>query len=209
MSTNRSPGQQPAPYPELAPLRAMIDLLSPQAREELGLVLHARLHRPKTAATRRVEELGLLARLLDEYPQPPGHLPYVERKLYDERRLRERPGAPTSARLQRKFRTWRRACDAAWGLREDGRSRGSGMAWTRLRRHPQNYRVEEAIASVRASAEVFGRIPSSWEYHQWIINRRRRARDSGQTTHPFVPYKRVLGLVASDRSGRDGWQLEA
>lgn len=56
----------------------------------------ARLIAPATALKRRKDELGFLARLLDERPQPPDRLPYVERKAYTARRATESPDAPSA-----------------------------------------------------------------------------------------------------------------
>lgn len=193
-------------HPELAPLRAMISGLPAAALEEVARALHARLNAPPTAAERRVRELGYLARLLDERPQPPERLPYIPRNVYDERRATEKADAPTSARLQERFGSWAHACHAAWGLKPDGRSIGAADAWP----HPPRtsaFGAEDAKASVRRLASAIGRAPSSHEYHHWIIVRRERARREGTSVRPFVPISSVYRLIAPDRRGGNGWQL--
>ena len=107
--------------PRLAPVRAMIAVLPENAAAEIARALHANLNAPPTAADYRVKELGFLARLLDEKPQPPDRLPYIARKLYEARRATDAAFAPPAARLQERFGSWSRACHAAWGLLEDGR----------------------------------------------------------------------------------------
>src|SRR4051812_709019 len=105
--------------PDLAPLRAMLNRLNPASKQEFTRRLHARVHAPKAAAERRLADLGYLAGLLDERPQPPERLPYIERKIYDQRRPLEAPEAPLTARLTERYGSWERACYAAWGLLDD------------------------------------------------------------------------------------------
>lgn len=186
---------------------AMTALLPPEAAAELGRALHAKLNAPPTAAERRVKGLGFLARLLAERPQYPEHLPYIPRNLYDLRRTANPSPVPSSARLQEHFGSWARACHAAWGLLEDGRSWGQGEPWARPPRHRKNYEAHEAEASVRMCTTALGRIPSSSEYHEWVINRRSRARDRGESTWPFVHHASVLRLLAPDRVKGNGWRL--
>jgi hypothetical protein len=50
-------------------------------------------------------------------------------------------------------------------------------------------------------------IPSSSQYHHWVLTRRARARSVGASTRPFVHYKSVLRLLAPDRTGGNGWRL--
>jgi hypothetical protein len=184
----------------------MIERLPPEAVEEVARVLHARLNAPPTAAERRVKELFFLTRLLEEQPQPVDRLPYILRYLYDARRATDAPDAPPSARLQERFGSWPRACHAAWGLREDGRSFGEGQPWPKPPRRRKPYSVEEAKASVRACAKAIGRIPSSYQYHQWVIARRARARAAGHTVSA-VHASTVNRLLAPDRKNRNGWSL--
>jgi hypothetical protein len=202
-----SDGELSEPDPRLVPVLAMTALLPAEAALELGRALHAKLNAPPTAAERRVKGLGFLARVLDERVQYPERLPYVPRDLYELRRTNNPSLAPPSARLQERFGSWARACHAAWGLLEDGRSWGPGEPWGRPPRHAKNYEASEAEASVRRCSDALGRVPSSSEYHGWVINRRTRARDRGESTRPFVHYASVLRLLARDRSGGNGWRL--
>lgn len=185
----------------------MIDTLPPAALAELGRALHAKLNTPPTAAERRSKTLGLLARVLDEKPQYPDRLPFIPRKIYDARRSDDPSLGPPSARLQEQFGSWARACHAAWGLLLDGRSWGRGEPWPRPPRHPKNYEVGEAVASVQSCAEALGHIPSSTEYHGWVGNRRAQARTRGESTRPFAPYASVLRLLAPDRASGNGWRI--
>ena len=203
MNSQKTPNDA---HPELAPLRAMISGLPAAALEEVARALHARLNAPPSAAQRRIRELGYLARLLDERPQPPERLPYFPRVLYDERRPIEKPDAPPSARLQERFGSWPRACHAAWGLKPDGRSISSADPWPRPARGARIGAVE-AIASVCRMAAAIGRAPSSHEYHHWVIASRARARREGTTACPFVPISSVYRLIAPDRCGGNGWRL--
>lgn len=147
-----------------------------------------------------------MADLLDEHVQPPSRLPYVSRKLYDQRRPTQAPDAPLSARLQEKFGSWPRVCHAAWGLLEDGRSFGLGQRWARVPPSPKRYDTKEAAASVRACAEAVGRITSSFEYHMWVIARRARARSAGETIR-IATIGSVYRRLAPDRANGNGWRL--
>lgn len=191
----------------LAPVRAMIKVLPESATDELRRALYDLLHPAPTAVDWRLAHLSFLTSVLNEQPQWTERAPYVARHLYDERRLKARPAAPSSGQLQRLFGTWAAACMAAWGLMDDGRSWGARDPWPKPRRHRQNYEVHEAVKSVARAAAVIGRVPSSIEYHEWAIVRRRLARDSGQDPRPYVPYNAVLRLVAPDRGKGEGWQL--
>jgi len=185
----------------------MIGTLPPPAVAEIGRALHGKLNAPPTAAERRVKMLDLLARVLDEEPQYPDRLPVIPRKVYDARRSENPSFGPPSARLQERFGSWARACHAAWGLLEDGRSWGKGEPWSRPPRHPKNYEIDEAVASVLKCAAALGHLPSSGEYHGWVLNRRAQARARGESTRPFAHYASVLRLLAPDRSSGNGWRL--
>lgn len=204
-SRSDSTVSEPRPDP-LAPVRAMIEALPAEAVEEVGRALHARLNAPITAAERRVKELLFLTRLLEEQPQPPDRLPYIPRKLYDQRRVTDAPDAPLSARLHERFGSWIRACHAAWGLRDDGRSFGEAQPWPRTPRRRNAYSVDEAKASVRQCADAIGHRPSSYEYHMWVMTRRARARAAGETV-VIVHLSTVNRLLAPDRKDRNGWRL--
>jgi hypothetical protein len=190
----------------LAVVLAMVEVLDSGSVAKLARALHAKLNRPVSAAERRVSELLFLAQLLGERPQHPENLPYVPRNLYDERRARDRSLGPSSGRLQAKLGSWPRTCHAAWGLLEDGRSWGPGQPWVRP---PQTgpYRLSEAVASVRACGQALNHIPSSSQYHAWVLTRRARARAVGASTRPFVHYASVMRVLAPERKGGNGWRL--
>lgn len=200
---NERQRRDPSTDPAFAPLLAMLDHLSPTGIGELARALHAKLNTPPTAAERRVDELGSLARVLEERPQYPEVLPYIPRNYYDQRRLETGIGA-LSARLVERYGSWPRACHAAWGLLQDGRRFGTGQPWPRPPRGP-DYTVEECIASVRECAAAIGHIPSSIEYHRWVMNRRARARTAGRPSRA-VHISTVYRLLAPERKNRQGWQ---
>jgi hypothetical protein len=195
------------PDPSLAPLLAMVELLPGSAVEELGRALHAKLTAPPTAAERRVKTLRFLTGLLGEEPQYPERLPYIPRGTYDARRSQEPSAGPPSARLVEKFGSWARACHAAWGLLDDGRSWGQAQPWPRHPRRCKNYTLEEAVSSLRLCADRIGHIPSSTEYHRWVLARRVHARQTGEDVRPYAPQASVLRLLAPDRSAGNGWRL--
>jgi hypothetical protein len=200
-----SSSDNPPPGQLLAPTRALIEHLSPEGLQAIGRALHAKLNAPPTPAERRVAELRYLTTLLEERPQYPERPPYVPRTLYDERRPAEAPAAPPSARLTERYGSWPRACRAAWGLLKDGRYVGDGQPWP-YGAKPPKYTLSEAIASINECALALGRIPSSHEYTEWVVNRRARARATG-ATHRIVKIDAVLRLLAPDRSGGNGWKL--
>lgn len=166
------------------------------------------MYAPASAAEQRVSELGYLARLLEELPQPSDALPYFERQVYTERRRVEAPDAPSARELCKRYWSWQGACIAAWGLLADGRNRfGIKPPGTKPgSRKPPPYTVEEAIASVIACEQALGYIPFSFEYHQWRNARVRRARRLGQEIR-LVHYKRVIDRLAPERAHRDGWRI--
>lgn len=191
----------------LAPLRAMISRLDRDGRETLARAFHDQLYAPASAAEQRVSELRYLAQLLDELPQPPDALPYIERQVYTERRRIEAPDAPSAYELCKRYWSWLGACIAAWGLLADGRNRfGIKPPGTKPgSRKPPPYTVEEAIASVIACEQALGYIPSSFDYHRWREARVRRARKLGQEIR-LVYYRRIIDLLAPKRTHRDGWK---
>jgi hypothetical protein len=206
MNRRDRPVSATPPNPFLAPTRALLDHLSSEGLKEVGRALHARLNAPPTPAERRVAELRYLTRLLEERPQYPERPPYVPRTVYDERRASEAPDAPPSARLTERYGSWARACRAAWGLLSDGRYFGKAQPWPRPPGRPANFTVEEAVASVQECATALGRIPSSHEYTLWVVNRRARARASGEPCR-IAKIDAVLRLLAPDRGKGDGWRL--
>jgi hypothetical protein len=196
------------PDNHLAPISAMIEVLDHERRETLAGALHQHVHAPPTAAERRVAFLGLLARLLNEHPQPPERIPYVERQQYDERRAAETSDAPSSERLVERFGSWKRVCWAAWLLQPDGRKATGGTPYSRLypgRSRPPEYTVEECFASIRACADALGRAPSSADYHRWSLKKKRDARDAGQECR-IVRMSIILRLLAPDDAPpREKW----
>lgn len=186
----------------------MLRRVDPDGRERLARALHQQLNAPTSAAESRVAELGFLARLLEEELQPPDRLPYVDRKVYSERRPREAPAAPSAQWLCERFGSWRRACFAAWGLLEDGRRR-SGTYEPRLapgRGRPARFTAEESVDAVRECANALGYIPSSWDYHRWRLARVRRAKAHGRDLR-LPHYNAVIRELAPERSKREGWGI--
>ena len=171
------------------------------------LIPQVESNRPPTAAERRVSELGFLARLLDERPQSPERLPYVDRKIYDERRKTDAPMAPSSARLQVRFGSWPRVCPTPLSvfLRTVAQL-DQGKPWAQRPPRRGRVTVEDAEASVRLSAKAIGRIPSSYEYHFWVANRRARERRTGREIDT-VTYASVMRLLAPERRNRNGWDV--
>jgi len=126
--------------------------------------------------------------------------------VYDARRPKEALNAPPSARLTERYGSWPRARRAAWGLLEDGRYFGDAHPWPNQAKRRHVYTVDEAAASVRECAAAVGRIPSSFVYLHWGINRRARARASGESCR-IAGHQTVLRLLAPDRSKGNGWRL--
>lgn len=194
--------------PELAPLWAMVNRTSTDQRQRLARALHAKLYAPETALKRRVAELGLLARLLEEQLQPADRLPYIERKLYTQRRAAHVADAPTAEWLCIRYGSWKRACFAAWGLLEDGYKRW-GTYEPRLppgKSRPSRYTADDCLRGVRECAEALGFLPSSWDFHRWQLSRAREAKSrGGQSRVP--PYRAILRELAPERGKRQGWQI--
>jgi hypothetical protein len=188
----------------LAPVHVMLSMLPFEQKESLARRLHDQLFAPAGARERRVSELGFLAALLDQTPQPPERLPVIERQDYEARREAERPTATRAALLVERYGSWRRACWAAWGLLADGRKAMGGSPRPHVR--PYEGFTKPAVDAVRACADAIGRAPSTRDYKEWADARRRKARDRGAT--PDVPsYNAVLRTLAPDRKNRNGWRL--
>jgi hypothetical protein len=179
-----TPAASPAGDDPLDTLRVMLDSLSVQGLWELERALTGRLHPVRTAAQERVAELGFLAALLDRClgprnskqasedsrsttPTGSSNRPRViARAKYDELRGGD---APRSALLVDRYGSWRKACRAADGLLQDGRSTGPGKPW-RSGRGPAadtQYTDEEIMRCVRACAVALLRRPSSTDYYHW------------------------------------------
>jgi hypothetical protein len=192
-----------------AMIAAAADMEQWQALEDVARALHAHLYEPKTAAARRVAELGFLAEVLRVHPQDPRRLPTVKEEIYDEQRIARAPGAPIAETLARHYGGWKRACYAAYGLRIDGSKSEPGTPWpTALpgKALPSSYTRDECVASVVACAEAIGRIPTSTMYAEWRLNRFARARERGENVRLASP-RRILATLAPERGHRDGWKI--
>lgn len=160
----------------VATLLAMVSQLERGDLAELERAMRLELVPQPTAAERRSNELGRLASILNPLPLPPYlTFPVIERELYDERRS---GGDPLSARLIERFGSWRRACYHAYGLLEDGRSRGPGNPWPmplRGKTMPLPYERHEIRAAIRACALALCVRPSSSTFFDWVAAKRSRA----------------------------------
>jgi hypothetical protein len=192
--------------PQLAPIRAMIERLSPDERETLLRVFHDQVFAPPSGAERRVADLGFLAKLLDELPQHPDEPPYVDQKIYIDRQPKEAPTAPSARRLVKRYGSWERVCREAFGLLPDGRNRFGHRPPGTPRGRPPAYTAEECIASVRECVQSLGYIPSSFEYHLWRNERVRQAKALGQPIR-LCPYNTIMRVLAPERPRRGGWQV--
>lgn len=166
---------------ELAPIRAMITTLEPLALAELERALRLTLSPPETPAERRVAELGLLARLLDEHPDA-RRRQFVARSLYDERRHADASKSPDSKRLVERYGSWQRLCRAPSSIRPDGRLHGKHLAYnneTRGRRRTSPYTRDEAQKAIPRCALELGRVPSSTVYQRWVTDVKRASRKAG------------------------------
>jgi len=193
----------------LRSIRAMIEVAPPIAQLEIARALQARLNEPKTAAARRIAELGLLAACLEDEEQDPERLPRIKADMYDEKRNGSAPGAPSAETLARRYGSWKRACYAAYGLRLDGSKAAPGKPWptgTPFKLSQLAYDRDECIASVRACAQSIGRRPTSSAYAKWRSNRLARARTIGEEMR-IAPMGRILTVLAPERTKRDGWKI--
>lgn len=185
----------------------MTAVASVEALKVVALRLHAKLYAPAHARERRVAELGFLSKLLDEIPHEPGHLAVIERQIYDERHV-EAPEAPLSARLTERYGSWRRACYAAWTLRQDGRWTEGGFPWTTLsvgEAQSRPYTVEEAIEAVRLATDSLGFVPSSTQYTRWQQSRKVKARSKGLVIR-LPRHSRICQLLAPSAAPGQGWR---
>lgn len=179
------------------------------AVQAVAQALQNRLNEPKSAAARRVAELGLLAACLETQVQEPWLLPSITADYYDEQRQRIAPDAPSAETLARRYGSWKRASYAAYGLRIDGSKSAPGAPWATGvpgKPPPKPFSREECIASVQLCAAEIGRRPSSSAYAKWRANRRARARAAGQEVR-IAPMRRILALLAPRRGERDGWRI--
>jgi hypothetical protein len=195
--------------PRLEPLRVMLEGLELPQRELLARKLHEKLHAPPSAADGRWPELGLLASVIGELPQPPERLPYVERQIYEDRRRLVRGGAP-ALQLVKRHGSWKRACYAAWGLLPDGRNAFGGQPWHESQQGKPvrvPFTESECIQSLRKCASAIAHVPTSREYHRWRQTHIRNARARGK--HPrLATVNAILRKLARDRLDHgDGWRI--
>jgi hypothetical protein len=208
----------------VAPILAMLAALPVESLAELESALARRLQPPPTAAERRVDELGFLAQLLHELRPPdqtqPGDsfetagakggrgrrragaidVPRLNRMVYEQRQPLEAPDAPSAQLLVKRYRTWTRACRAAYGLRPDGRSIGPSNPWMQPQRGKSGrprYHEDDVRDSIRRCAFLLGRVPSAGDYHLWAREQKRldRLRGGGERSeggHPLVPGIQVV-----------------
>jgi hypothetical protein len=171
---------------------ALVSVMPAPALEETLRALRGRLLSVEPPTVRRVRDLSFLRGLLleRESERIGGDLPYVPSAEYDaERRLRAAAGdavagaAPSSDALRARFKSWTRACLAAFSIDEHGAWIGPWLPW----RHGTDgrsgtsvpYTEEEAIQAVRDCAQAIGRIPSSQHYQPWRSARIERLREVG------------------------------
>lgn len=199
---------------DAAPVLAMLPLLPPVALAELEAALAVRLNPAPSPAKRRVAELHYLAGLLYEIKPLPEHLrtesggdrgrrrslpieaPALDRAVYEQRQPLEAPDAPSAHTLVKRYRSWRRSCQAAYGLRDDGRYIGSSNPYLQplSGKSRIDYTIDDVRRSIRRCAQALGRIPSAGDYHRWNREAKRLARERGvraigsnPSEHPLIP----------------------
>jgi hypothetical protein len=188
----------------------MLVALDPPQLELLARKLHEKLHAPMPAAEQRWQELGLLVSVLDELPQPPEVLPYVQRKIYEDRRRLLRGAALPATELVRRHGSWKRACYAAWGLLPDGRNAFGGQPWHESQKGKPvrpPFTEAECVRSLRQCAAAIAHVPTSREYFRWRQAHIRHARARGK--HPrLATVRAILRKLAHDRLDRgEGWRF--
>lgn len=200
----------------LAVVQGMAAALSPDARAELARALQLHLGQAPARSEQRVADYGALAGMLDEQAARQGlaaprgrglapatasggeepatetgrwvlaRFPVIDRAVYDARRPSE---AMSSRRIVERFGgSWRRACRAVWGLRQDGRYGGQGQPWqSGVKGAPRvRYSDDECLDAVRACAQHFNRVPTTSVYIRWTRLQKARARQSGAAA-PRLP----------------------
>jgi hypothetical protein len=168
-------------------------VLDDGALTELARATGLMLDPPKSAAARRLADLGFLASLLNRIPRRPViGFAILSRKRYDELRS---TGAPSSAALVRRYGSWNAACYAAYGLQPDGRWLGPGRPWPSTRGRPgvkSCYTREEVLAALRQCQLELGRRPSEQIFTRWTHEKRRDAQARGARVRlpsPSVVYR--------------------
>lgn len=193
--------------PEIAPVIAMIRLLDRPAAAEIEHALSLRLNPPATAAERRWAQLGALATLMNALPpEADGRVPHLVREAYERHRAAQTPEALDHRTLVSLYGSWLKACRAAHGLLPDGRYLGTGQPWPSpllSRRRVPAYSLEEVHKAIERSALELGRVPSSRDYQQWSIEKKRRARQTGAKVR--IPDIKVLYRLYPEGANR--WLL--
>jgi predicted RNA-binding Zn ribbon-like protein len=195
--------------PELLAVLAMLETLDALALAELERALRLRLTPALTAAERRVDELGFLARLLDELPATTrsNGIPQLDRAAYESRQPLEAPDAPTAKTLVANHGSWQRVCRAAFGLLPDGRTRAKVSPWastTRGKPRTLKYTREEARSAIRSCADSLGRLPDASAYQRWSTETKRLARERGAEV-PRLPSLRAI--YRHYPKGENRWRL--
>jgi hypothetical protein len=141
---------------------------------------------PPSAAARHVTELRPLARMLEGIPPKSGETSsMIARKTYDENRPE---GSLTSGTLVERHGSWRLVCYRAYGLLDDGRTRGPGTPWRKLRKGERHggvgtgYTREQVRAAFRQCAEELDKVPACPIYLRWASAKRSGARARGSST---------------------------
>jgi hypothetical protein len=174
--------------PEQDGLGWLLAQLDRAALSELEWAVAVKLDPPATPTQDRARELGSLAQLLNQRPPEPGlGFPLIRRSEYD---IARSPGAPSSATLVRRYRSWHATCSAAYLVdpatgHYDPRNRPwrLNQPWP----HPQRakpkvrtYTRVEVLDAIRACATSLERRPSLPRYLRWARHQRRQARGLGE-----------------------------
>lgn len=187
----------------------LIPVLPERTVVDLARLLQRRLAAP-SATTLRYARLGLL---IDIISDGTGEVPST-RRYESERARRAETGEawPVHSTLCVAYGGWVRAVRAAMLLHRDGL-----QARTAASHHHhgfrQPYRHEEAVDALIKCRETLGVWPTEWEYDDWRLLCRERARNSG-APEPRYPeraaWRRLFGsweafdAAAQRRSTKDG-----
>lgn len=171
----------------------MVELLGHEDRQRLFDAIRFDQAPPQTRVERRLERLLALAEMLAATPLTPGlEIPELETRDYDSRRPE---GAPTANRLADEFQGWWWACNAAYGLRSDGRSTRPVNAWAQpLRkgrmRMPKDYKKKDMVRALQWCRDELGFEPTSNRYFEWAEQKRRHGITTGKPIN--LPTRPVL-----------------
>jgi hypothetical protein len=194
------------------PLAAMLHVLSPLGKRELEAWLAHDLTEELTPAERRVAELGALAEMLNDLtPEPGWSYAMIKQAEYDRRRP---PEAPAGWILSKRFGGWKRACKAAYGLKQGGRTRGrSYHAWPhepgRGQPRVSEYTFDEVIRAIRRCGLELACRPTSTSYLRWYKTKRRLARERGMSIripNIYVIYRHFTANAHFPASDRARWR---